>query len=75
MDFIIGALGAVAAISLLMGGGAAGWFAHKVYVKNSRPTLPDLGEVERQKLIEQQRAFSQMQNYSAERAYGMGGEG
>lgn len=73
MAFLYGFLGALALIVLLLGGGIAGWCAHKWYVRHTKPTAQEPGAQERQRLIEQQQAFQQLQNYSTERAYGMAG--
>ena len=76
MSFIYGFLGALFLMLLLTAGVVVGWFGHRAFVRHSRPVLPDPGEKERQRLMEEQKAFRQLQNYSVERAYGMtGGDG
>ncbi len=71
---IYGFFGALLAVGLLVTGGLCGWQVHKAFVRYNKPQLPDPGEQERRKMIEQQRAFNLLQNYTVERAYGMGGD-
>jgi len=70
MSFVFGALGAVAVFGLYALGVFTGWKLHKRFFK---PNAPSPSEIERQRLIAEQEAFSKMQNYNAETAYGMNG--
>lgn len=70
-EILLGFVGALALITLLSGGGLAGWHLHKTFVKHTSPVAEPPGEKERRRLIEEQQAWNIMQNYSAERAYGM----
>jgi hypothetical protein len=73
---IYGFLGALLAMALVVAGAVCGWLVCKAVIKHTKPELENPGEKERQRLIEQQQAFRQMQNYSVEQAYGMtGGDG
>jgi len=74
MDFLIGFLGALLAMLLLGAGAVAGWLGHQAWVRRNMPKAAPAGEQERERLLEQQQAFQCLQNYSAERAYGMAGE-
>ena len=69
--FLFGLLGALLALGLLAGGGVIGWKARGFYTSLTAPKAQKPEEEERRRLIEQQQAFRQLQNYSAERAYGM----
>lgn len=71
MYFLIGILGALLVAALLALGGAAGWLAHREWAGRAMPQSPPPGERELERMREQQQAFRCMQNYSAERAYGM----
>ena len=68
--FVYGFLGALMALFLYAAGAAAGWLAHRLYVKSKAPFVERPGEQERRRLMEEQQAFRLLQNYSAERAYG-----
>ena len=75
MNFVYGFMGALACLVLLVVGGVTGWLVCKAVTRHSKPDLPKPEEQERKRLVEEQKAFRQMQNYSTERAYGMlGGE-
>lgn len=74
MNFVLGFLGALTVVALIAIGGACGWYAHKTFVKHTTPIAEKPGEKERQRLKAEQQAFHILQNYSAERAYGMMGE-
>lgn len=64
--FLLGAAGALTALGLLGLGAAGGWQARKIMERNR--CMPRRGAGG---LAEEQKAFRQLQNYSAERAYGM----
>ena len=72
MSLVYGFLGALLAMVLVAVGAVCGWLACKAVTRPPKVEPP--GERERQKLIEQQKAFRSLQNYSVEQAYGMGGE-
>jgi hypothetical protein len=77
-EILLGFVGALALLILLFCGGLVGWFAHKTFIKHTTPTAEPLTEKERRKLIAEQQAWNQMQNYNLETAYGMtdqGGDG
>ncbi len=74
MSILMGFFGALLAVGLLAAGGACGWLAHRAVQRHTRPVLPQVEEQERRKLMEQQKAFHLLQNYTVEQAYGMGGE-
>lgn len=76
MDFLYGVLGCLAVLVLFLGGGFAGWKLHG-YVDGKRYKR-DLSDEETKRILQerleleaQQSAFHTLQNYSAERAYGM----
>ena len=71
MNFVFGFLGALTAVALFAGGGVCGWIAHKAYTRHTAPVAPEPGVKERERLKAEQQAFHVLQNYSAERAYGM----
>jgi len=69
---IYGALGAAVALLLPALGFFAGWKAHGAWRRNSaRAAAEEASEEERRQLIEEQKAFGDLMNYSAETAYGM----
>ncbi len=70
-NILLGFVGALFVVALLTGGGLAGWHLHKTFMKHTAPTPEPLSEKERKNLVEEQKAFRLMQNYSTERAYGM----
>lgn len=72
MEFLYGFFGALIVIGVLGAGIAIGWKAHGIKTSNSyRVSAEKLNERERDKLIEQQRAFHAIQSYGPEVAYGM----
>lgn len=72
MEFLIGFLGALAAMGLLFSGSLIGWKARSAFEKyRTRKTAEELTELEKQRIREEQQAFSALQNYSSERAYGL----
>jgi len=71
MEFLIGFIGAIMAVLLLTAGFAAGWMGCRMHLKRTTTKPEVMGEQERKRLLEQQQAFQYLQNYSAERAYGM----
>ena len=71
IEILLGFVGALVLLALLFAGAAAGWFAHKTFMKHTTPAAEPLSEKERKKLVDEQNAFRQMQNYSTEQAYGM----
>ena len=70
-EILLGFAGALAVIALLATGGVIGWFLHRAFVKHTSPVAEPPHEKERRRLIEEQEAFKILQNYSADRAYGM----
>lgn len=74
-EILLGFVGALALLILLFCGGLVGWFAHKTFTKHTTPTAEPLTEKERRKLIAEQQAWKQMQNYNLETAYGMTDQG
>lgn len=71
MTFVMGAVGMLAVLLLLLVGAVAGWVLRGTYIRLTRPVAPTPQEQERKRLIEEQQAFQQLQNYSVERAYGL----
>jgi hypothetical protein len=71
IQILLGFVGAMTVIALLFIGGVIGWFLHKAFVKHTSPVAEPPEEKERRRLIEEQDAFKTLQNYNAERAYGM----
>ena len=71
MEIIYGAVGALIAMALFIGGGFLGWFIRgRMERQKVRKTARDLTKREIQELKDQQEAFRQMQNYTPEIAYG-----
>jgi len=73
MSMIYGFFGTLVVGGLLAIGAALGWRSHEQHVARTTPTPPEVDEMELKRLIEEQAAFNMMQNYSAERAYGLTG--
>ena len=71
ITFLCGFAGAIVTLGLIAGGVLIGWHAHKAVQKHMTPTLERPGEAELKKEAERQKAFRVLQDYSAERAYGM----
>ena len=71
MSFVIGALGAVAVFGLYALGVFTGWKLCKRFARPAPAERPPDREL--RKMAAQQEAFRQLQNYSAEVAYNMGG--
>jgi hypothetical protein len=71
IEILLGFVGALVLLSLMFSGAALGWFAHKTFMEHTAPTPEPLSEKERKNLVEEQKAFRLMQNYSTEQAYGM----
>lgn len=76
MEFLYGVLGCLVALALFSGGGFAGWKLRGLVdgrAKKRELTDEDAEKIRRERLeLEaQQSAFHTLQNYSAERAYGM----
>lgn len=70
MEFFYGVAGALVVLALLGFGFFMGWMAHK----SSRiVTAEKLNEQERRRMKQEQEAFNLLQNYTVERAYGIGG--
>ena len=70
MAFMFGALGAVAVIGLFALGVFVGWKLHKRFARPAPAEPPSDKELKR--LAAEQEAFRQVQNYSADVAYGIG---
>ena len=70
MSFLYGVLGTLAVLLLFSGGMFAGYRLHAKVDSLRSPKAERPEESELQRLKEQQRAFAEMQNYSAEMAYG-----
>jgi hypothetical protein len=70
MSVLIGALGALSVLALLVGGFFIGWKAYP-RVHKLDPAIQKMSETEKKALLDQQRAFEQVLNYSTETAYGM----
>lgn len=68
---ILACLGCAVVLGGFGAGALLGWKARGRYEALIRPRARPPGEEERRLLEEQQRAFRTMQNYNAERAYGM----
>lgn len=79
MYVLYGALGCLACMALVAIGVVVGWKIRGVYDRGfpSQTIVTDnelkAQEEQRRKLTEEQKAFHVLQNYSAERAYGMTG--
>ena len=68
MKFLFGILGCFLSVCLFAAGFAAGW---KLRCRLPDVTAGQLSEREKHRLAEEQQAFHTLQNYSAERAYGI----
>ena len=68
MEFLLGALGALAVMGVLVLGAIIGWKAHARFAapKVAPPTTD-----ERRKLEEENKAFQQLMQYNADVAYGL----
>lgn len=72
MEFLLGFFGALLAVLLFLAGAFCGWKAKDWALNRTQAVqAKELTEKERQKLIAEQQAFSQLQNYNMETAYGM----
>ena len=71
MTFLFGFLGALAAVVLAVAGAAGGWQAHRLFVRHTCRQAEPPKQAESRRLEQEQKAFQLLQNYSAERAYGM----
>lgn len=71
-DILLGFFGALVVLALLTAGALIGWKAHKSFVRYTAPSAEPIDEQERKRLEAEQDAFRQLQNYSADTAYGMG---
>ena len=71
MEFLIGALGAILIIALFAAGVLLGWKLKAADVKRSKYETDPLTEQEARRLKDEQEAFSMIQNYNVEDAYGM----
>lgn len=75
MEFLFGFFGAIFGIVLLAGGFAAGWKVRKTYAEHVEEVVAkELSDAEKQQLIDEQEAFSALQNYSVAQAYGIQGD-
>lgn len=71
MEFIIGALGALLTVALFAAGVLLGWRLKGLDVKRLQHKADPVTEQEARRLKEEQEAFSMLQNYTVEDAYGM----
>lgn len=72
MDFVIGALGALCVAVLFFGGVFTGWKLRGYDDKRvSKYRAEQLGVEEKKKLEQEAEAFRLIQNYNADRAYGL----
>ena len=72
MEFLLGFLGAILAMSLFAGGVALGcWLKEKEFARRQKVTAEQLTEHEKRRLREEQEAWSALHNYSVEDAYNM----
>ena len=69
--FFAGGLGAILVLGVFVAGIGSGWTLRQIWDRYRRPELQKPKEEELRQMAEQQKAFHQLQNYSAERAYGM----
>lgn len=73
-EFLMGALGAIAVLTLLAGGFLLGWRAAGGRSRHRGADMEkEAGMDERRRMLEEQKAFREMLNYNAETAYGMHG--
>ena len=56
---------------LLFGGMVIGWKVRERYDRDRRPTPEELGQLERDRMIEDQEAFHDLMGYSPDIAYGV----
>jgi len=68
MTFLFGILGCFLSLALFASGFAAGW---KLRCRLPDITADPISEREKSRLQDEQQAFRTLQNYSAERAYGI----
>ena len=74
-EFLMGALGAIAVLTMLAGGFLLGWKAAGGKSRHrSAVSEQEAGLEERRRMLEEQKAFREMLNYNAETAYGMHGK-
>ena len=72
MEFILGFLGAILAMSLFAGGVALGcWLKEKEFARRQKVTAEQLTEAQKRRLREEEEAWSALHNYSVEDAYNM----
>ena len=71
MSFLIGILGAFVFIVALGAGFAAGVYAEKQLSSLRKPKPEETPDAVLDKLRQEQEAFSNMQSYTVERAYGL----
>ena len=72
MQFLYGALGVVLALVLFAAGVFTGWkVKEQVYAVMRKKYAKELTDKERQQLIEEQEAFSELMGYNADVAYGL----
>ena len=76
MTFVYGMVGALAVLLLFIGGAFAGWKARDYIARREfKKTAKELSADELRPMAEVQEAFRELQNYSAEKAYGMKARG
>ena len=72
MEFLLGFLGAILAMSLFAGGVALGcWLKEKEFTRRQKVTAEQLTEAQKRRLREEEEAWSALHNYSVEDAYNM----
>lgn len=72
MEFLLGFLGAILAMSLFAGGVALGcWRKEKEFARRQKVTAEQLTEAQKRRLREEEEAWSALHNYSVEDAYNM----
>lgn len=68
-EFLVGVLSFVLVAAVFCGGIFVGWKLHTEKLRP--PTLEELGEQERKRLIAEQNAFRELINYNTDMAYGL----
>ena len=71
MSFMLGILGAFVFMAAFAGGFAAGVYAEKRIAGLRKPTPVEAEDTEQTKVRQEQEAFTAMQGYTADMAYGL----